>query len=154
MKTYFEKTISEDRIWSNLDSIILTVPTSEYWSGWSCISSGRPVRPRALSFKRRRPDPCFLSSSYFDALEVSAVCTKNSTIMSKPQVFFDMTVGGKSVGRIVMEVCTNLFKFEAVCGNLCSRFEDLYLRLNLCFFYFVIVEGRCCAENCRFEPSS
>jgi hypothetical protein len=32
----------------------------------------------------------------------------NTAEMSRPKVFFDITIGGKAAGRIVMEVCNYL----------------------------------------------
>ena len=48
-----------------------------------------------------------------------------SKIMSRTKVYFDMTVGGQSAGRIVMEVCAIVSKqqlfFEAIIiANVCN----------------------------------
>ena len=84
--------------------------------------------------------------------------------MAKPKVYFDMTVGGQSVGRIVMEVCTNLSKFKAVRAVFygCFTFEEepntlaactsfyVFIVTEINFLVFVAVARRCCPENCRY----
>ena len=52
--------------------------------------------------------------------------------MARPRVFFDMNVGGQPVGRIVMEVCTNLLEFEAFLYGRFTYFDDVLVSSVFC----------------------
>ena len=110
-------------------------------SGWPCISSGRRVRHVLAALKGGlsiRLTSCFLS--FFMPQRFLQFVRQISTIMARPRVFFDMNVGGQPVGRIVMEVCTNLLEFEAFLYGHFTYFDGVLVSSVFCTALFLLLD--------------
>ena len=83
--------------------------------GHASHQGGVGVRHVLGGYKKCGPSSCsLLLPSFLMQLRVSQFVRQFSTIMARPRVYFDMTIGGSPAGRILMEVCINLLEFEAV----------------------------------------
>ena len=94
-------------------------PTSECVSGWT------HQEIQGLSLHTCRPP------FEEEALALRTFHRFLITAMARPRVFFDITIGGSSAGRIVMEVSTWNSIYSTV-RHTCHRKRDLLLQL-LCY---------------------